>query len=111
MDPVWRTSTVLQLCEAIREVREYSVLPILADALQEADYADEKVLEQLRSSPSEIDAQRLVALIYSDRTAESVAWIEAFAAELGSPNFYGDPLGPVMTYATLMEAADALRQG
>ena len=102
----WRTSTVVDLCQAMRETRDYSALPILADALQDAGYPDEEVLEQLRSGPSEIDAQRLVALIYSAKTAESVAWIEAFASELGSPERYGEPLGPEMTYSTLMEAAN-----
>jgi hypothetical protein len=102
----WRTSTVVQLCQAIREGRDYSALPILADALQDAEYPDEQVLEQLRSGPREIDAQRLVALIYSDKTAESVAWIEAFASQLGPPERYGELLAPALTYATLMEAAN-----
>ena len=90
----------------MRETRDYSALPILADALQDADYADEKVLDQLRSVPNEIDAQRLVALIYSDKTAESVAWIEAFAPELGVPAINWDRSGPDLTYLTLMEAAN-----
>jgi hypothetical protein len=102
----WRTQTVIALCQAVRQEQDYSALPILADALQDAEYPDETVLEQLRSNPNAIDAQRLVALIYSNRTAESVAWIEAFASELGSPNFYDEPLGPEMTYSTLMDAAN-----
>src|SRR4029079_17133790 len=59
-----------------------------------------------RSGPNEIDAQRLVALVYSAKTAESVAWIEAFAVELGSPAQGGEPIGPPMTYPTLMAAAN-----
>src|SRR5262245_47773724 len=106
MDTLWRTASVPRLWQHMRAVGDDTAVAILADALQDADYADEKVLEQLRSGPSEIDAQRLVALIYSAKTAESVAWIEAFASELGSPNFYGQPLGPEMTYSTLVEAAN-----
>lgn len=101
----WRTQSVIALCQAMRETRDYSALPILADALQDADYPDEKSLNQLRAGPVHIDAERLVALIYSDKTAESVAWIEGFAVELGSPEQWGEPMGPAMTYATLMEAA------
>jgi hypothetical protein len=102
---LWRTQTVIALCQAMRQERNYSALPILADALQDADYPDESLLDQLRSGPREIDAERLVALIYSAKTAESVAWIEGFAAELGSPEQWGEPVGPAMTYSTLMEAA------
>ena len=105
MNPPWRTQTVIELCQAMRQTRDYSALPILADALQEADYPDEKLLDQLRAGPVDIDAERFVALIYSTRTAESVAWIERFATELGSPEHYGEPIGPAMSYATLMEAA------
>jgi hypothetical protein len=32
--------------------------------------------------------------------------IEAFAVELGSPEQWGEPVGPAMTYSTLMEAAN-----
>src|SRR4051812_23749632 len=106
MKPEWRTNTVALLCQAMRETRDYSALPILADALQDADYPDEKRLDQLRSNPGPIDAECLVALIYSTKTAESVAWIEGFASELGAPAINWDPSGPAMTYLTLMEAAN-----
>ena len=96
---------VIALCQAMRQERDFSALPILADALQDADYPDETMLEQLRSGPGAIDAERLVALIYSSKTAQSVAWVEGFAVELGSPVRWGEPRGPPMTYATLMEAA------
>jgi hypothetical protein len=42
----WRTETVVALCQAMRQSRDYSAMPILADALQDAEYGDEEVLEQ-----------------------------------------------------------------
>ncbi|OWK42154.1 hypothetical protein [Fimbriiglobus ruber] len=37
----WRTSTVLALAEQMYESRDFSAMPILADALQDAECNDE----------------------------------------------------------------------
>src|SRR6188472_3868987 len=106
MNPPWRTQTVIELCQAMREMRDYSALPILADALQDADYPDEQMLGQLRSGPSEIDAQRLVALVYSAETAAAVERIESTAATLGGGvilELGGEYLdGEDLSYSTLI---------
>jgi hypothetical protein len=105
----WRTETVVALCQAMRETRDYSATPILADALEEAGYGDEKVLSQLRGSLSHGEAERLVALIYSDKTAEAVKRLEEIAAWLGPGSIYelGEGYGEKipMDYKRLMDAA------
>lgn len=110
MNPPWRTQTVVELCQAMRETRDYSALPILADALQDADYGNEEELAKMRSGPSEIDAQRMVALVYSAETAAAVQRIESIAAalsggvilELGGQYLEGEEL----SYSTLIDIAN-----
>ena len=83
----WRTETVRQLCEAMRQTDDYSALPILADALEDGGYSDEKMLEQMRGRLDAVEAQKLVALVYSDETAEAVRKIEELADDLGPRAF------------------------
>ncbi len=47
-DPAWRTATVMALAEAIYADRTWDLLPILADALEEAGCADPDVLAHCR---------------------------------------------------------------
>jgi hypothetical protein len=47
-DPRWRTPTVLSIAQAVYEDRTFHVLPILADALQDASCDDVAVLEHCR---------------------------------------------------------------
>jgi hypothetical protein len=105
----WRTTTVVALCEAMRQSRDYSATPILSDALEEASFDEREVLDELRGDLLEGDAERLVALIYSDKTAEAVKRIEEIAAwlhpgaifELGEG--WADEIP--MNYQRLMDAA------
>jgi hypothetical protein len=46
--PVWRTTTVVRLAQAIYEDRSFDHLPILADALEEAGCTDAAILGHLR---------------------------------------------------------------
>lgn len=46
--PVWRTGTVVAMASQMSEFRDFSALPILADALQEAGCADTDVLHHCR---------------------------------------------------------------
>ena len=48
-DPSWRTETVLALARQMYETREFSAMPILADALQDAGCHDDDVLNHCRS--------------------------------------------------------------
>jgi len=95
----WRTPTVLSMCQQIREKRDHYALPILADALEDAGYADADILAKLRETPHNAgranEAARLACLIEGGERAEAVEWLDNLAAELD------------ITYNALMEAADA----
>jgi hypothetical protein len=59
------------------------------------------------ATTSSIDAQRLVALIYSDQTAQAVRTIETMADDMGPSWGYDDDTGPPthpMDYTELMQA-------
>ena len=47
-DPSWRTSTVVALARQMYESRDFSAMPILADALQDVGYDDPEVLGHCR---------------------------------------------------------------
>jgi len=47
-DPSWRTSDVVSLARQIVQTRDLHLLPILADALQDAGCDSEEILNQLR---------------------------------------------------------------
>jgi hypothetical protein len=47
-NPQWRTSTVLALAEVIYQDRAFERLPILADALQDADCDSDDILSHMR---------------------------------------------------------------
>jgi hypothetical protein len=47
-DPAWRTSTVVALAKCMYEGRDFSALPILADALQDAGCEDTTILDHCR---------------------------------------------------------------
>lgn len=49
-DPRWRTETVLALARRMYETREFSAMPILADALMDAGCDDEQVLAHCRGN-------------------------------------------------------------
>ena len=49
-DPGWLTSTVLALARQADAAREFGVLPILADALQDAGCDDDAVLTHCRDT-------------------------------------------------------------
>lgn len=94
----WRTTTVVELCQAMRETKDYSAAGILADALEEAGCDDGDMVAMLRLCHLQLDsieAERLVALAYSEETAAAVRTIERFAEELGPRAFHeeGDGYG------------------
>jgi hypothetical protein len=49
LDPEWRTHTVLGLARQMHAAADYSPLPILADALQDAGCGDEVILHRCRA--------------------------------------------------------------
>ncbi len=48
LDPAWRTSTVVALAKEMYESRDFSAMPILADALQDAGCDNDDVLNHCR---------------------------------------------------------------
>ncbi len=48
VDPEWRTSTVLAIAKQVDESGDFSALPILADALQDAGCTDLRILDHCR---------------------------------------------------------------
>jgi hypothetical protein len=48
--PAWRTDTAVALARQVYESREFSAMPILADALQDAGCDNEAILNHCRSS-------------------------------------------------------------
>jgi len=48
--PEYRTSTVVSLAQQAYETKDFSIMPILADALQDAGYQQNDVLAQLRDT-------------------------------------------------------------
>jgi hypothetical protein len=48
LDPMWRTDTAVALAGQMRLLRDYSAMPILADALQDAGCEDERILAHCR---------------------------------------------------------------
>jgi hypothetical protein len=49
-EQAWRTSTAMQLAQNIYDARDFSTMPILADALLDADCDEEPVLRHLRGT-------------------------------------------------------------
>ncbi len=84
IDSKWRTATVLELCASMREAQNYSALPILADALQEAGCPEKaELLATLRGTvPPKVESQRLVALVYTEETAAAVEWMVQFVRSI-----------------------------
>jgi hypothetical protein len=116
IDPTWRTSTVVAICEGMRQTGDYSGCPILADALQDANCADESLLGDLRDSEKEDDAisrQRLVALVASEESEGAVRRVEELAVNVGQPYSpysysgpdYDAPTGSLLTYTDIMSTA------
>lgn len=51
-DSQWRTSTAIAIATQMYESRDFSAMPILADALQDAGCEEETLLQQMRNSES-----------------------------------------------------------
>ena len=81
IDPKWRTQTVVDLCLAMRETQDFSAMPILADALQEADCGDETLLQFLRNPTGTYAIKAgVVGLVTSQDTEEAVLELHDFGS-------------------------------
>jgi hypothetical protein len=61
--PEWRTSTALALASQMYESRDFSAMPILADALQDAVCDDEDILAHCRSEGAHVRGCWVVDLV------------------------------------------------
>jgi len=52
--PEWRTSTVIALATGVYESRDFSAMPILADALQDAGCGNADVLDHCRGDGTHV---------------------------------------------------------
>jgi hypothetical protein len=63
VEPGWLTSTVVALARRVYESRDFSPMPILADALQDAGCADELVLGHCRKTAPHVRGCWVVDLV------------------------------------------------
>lgn len=63
LDPSWRTSTVVALAEQMYDSRDFSPMPILADALQDAGCENADVLDHCRGAGPHVRGCWVVDLI------------------------------------------------
>jgi len=59
----WNNETVRRLARHIRENREFGLLPVLADALEDAGCADTALLEHCRQFPADESRSWAVELL------------------------------------------------
>jgi hypothetical protein len=58
----WRTGTAVALSRQMYDSREFSTMPILADALQDAGCEDEQILNHCRGNTSHVRCRWVVDL-------------------------------------------------
>ncbi len=61
--PDWRTSTAVQLAKQMYESRDFSLMPILADALQDAGCDNEDILNHCRGESLHVRGCWVVDLV------------------------------------------------
>jgi hypothetical protein len=63
LDPSWRTSTVVALAQQMYESRDFSAMPILADALQDAGCDNDDILSHCHSAEPHVRGCWVVDLV------------------------------------------------
>jgi hypothetical protein len=63
LEPSWLTSTVVSLARQIYESRDFSAMPILADALQDAGCDNENILNHCRGGSGHVRGCFVVDLL------------------------------------------------
>src|SRR5262245_9251007 len=61
--PAWRTSTAVQLARQMYDSRDFSLMPILADALQDAGCENEDILNHCRGESLHVRGCWVVDLV------------------------------------------------
>ena len=62
-DPAWRTDTALSLARVMYESRDFSAMPILADALQDAGCELADILDHCRGTSPHVRGCWVVDLV------------------------------------------------
>jgi hypothetical protein len=62
-DPAWRTSTVVALAQQMYDSRDFALMPILGDALQDAGCGHADILDHCRSAGPHVRGCWVVDLI------------------------------------------------
>jgi hypothetical protein len=62
-DPAWRTSTAIGVAQKMYDSRDFSAMPILADALQDAGCEDEAILNHCRGDGPHVRGCWVVDLV------------------------------------------------
>ncbi len=82
IDDSLRTMAVIQLATAMHKSKDFSAMPILADALEESGFDDESVLEEMKSgSILEVSANRIACLVLGGESEAAVRFVDRFAEE------------------------------
>lgn len=86
--PEWRTANVVALCMGMREAQDWGAMPILADALQDADCDNEELLTRLRATGNGYALSAgLVGCVMSAASAEAVGELVRFNREHDCPDY------------------------
>lgn len=62
-DPAWRTEPVVALCRGMYESRDFAAMPVLADALEDADCSDPDILAHCRGDGPHVRGCWVVDLV------------------------------------------------
>lgn len=123
--PAWRTPTVLGIVQQMRDTDDLTGAPVLADALEEADFADGEMLASLRKEPNENDyyeqrqhresVRRALDFIEDDGSvAFSEKWLRRYAVEHNPydvEGVFGDAKRPGGSEVAFQRLISGLRDG
>lgn len=80
----WKTLEIVRMCEGMRESKDYSALPILADALEEAGFPDTKLSQKCRDYRDVYGLglpSRVIGRVLGGDIQDSIDWLTDFASE------------------------------
>lgn len=105
---LWNDGTVPKLAQTIYDDKRLDLLPILADALEEAGHPEQERIRKLFcNGPSKIAAMREISLLIGGELADSVAWIDEYVKKFpghdASEEGYWN--NPDITYEMIMQLA------
>jgi hypothetical protein len=100
VDPVWLTSTVTAMARQIYEFRDFSAMPILADALEEAGCANEVILNHCRRPGPHVRGCWVIDLVLGKESSATFG-LRSVSSTTGARR--GDPSGGRPTHPQAFE--------